>query len=146
MVIPLLTIFNSSDIKPISEPRGFPDDATFAIIEKYMMRVVSDNIYNEYCYNDNQFIISESKYNNLVKHYNIKTTVIDNRKYIVCPDYHSDSWCTTNEMESAINEIIKTNIEDNNAYAGEWFALLGTMKGYEQNGEYECRAIFWFDN
>ncbi len=28
----------------------------------------------------------------------------------------------------------------------EWVALLNTMKGYELSGEYECRAVFWFDN
>ena len=28
----------------------------------------------------------------------------------------------------------------------EWVALVGAMKGYEISGEYEVRAVFWFDN
>ena len=49
-------------------------------------------------------------------------------------------------MENAIEEIL---LQENGNYsddAEEWLALLGAMKGYEMSGEYECRAIFWFDN
>lgn len=28
----------------------------------------------------------------------------------------------------------------------EWLGLIGTMEGIESSGEYECRAVFWFDN
>ena len=28
----------------------------------------------------------------------------------------------------------------------EWAALIGAMKGYEASGEFETRAVYWFDN
>lgn len=63
------------------------------------------------------------------------------------PDYHSPNWCTTQEMEKCFNDVF-LNLKDG-TYEGdyiEWMALLGAMKGYEASGEYECRAVFWFDN
>ena len=50
-------------------------------------------------------------------------------------------------MEDAIKEIFWK--EEMQQYVGdyiEWVALLGPMKGIEQNGAYECRAVYWFDN
>lgn len=69
------------------------------------------------------------------------------QRKITDPDDHSPNWCTTQEMEDAIKEIFwKEEIQQ---YVGdyiEWLALLGAMKGIEQNGAYECRAVYWFDN
>ena len=51
------------------------------------------------------------------------------------------------EMENAIKEIFWN--EEIQQYVGDYielFALLGAMKGIEQNGAYECRAVYWFDN
>ena len=45
------------------------------------------------------------------------------------------------EMEDAIKEIFWN--EEMQQYV---FAFLGAMKGIEQNGAYECRAVYWFDN
>lgn len=71
---------------------------------------------------------------------------IGDTEYCSCPDWHSPNWCTTQEMEDCINKLFKNN---DGTYKGdyiEWLALLGAMKGYEASGEYECRAVFWFDN
>lgn len=51
-------------------------------------------------------------------------------------------------MEDCINQVFK---DENGNWKStgepyEWLALLGAMKGYEATGEYECRAVFWFDN
>lgn len=69
------------------------------------------------------------------------------QRKITDPDAHSPNWCTTQEMEDAIKEIFWN--EEMQQYVGdyiEWLALLGAMKGIEQNGAYECRAVYWFDN
>lgn len=68
------------------------------------------------------------------------------RKYCSCPDWHSASWCTTQEMEHCICTIFKSEPGFFQGKPYEWLALLGAMKGYEATGEYECRAVFWFDN
>ena len=67
-------------------------------------------------------------------------------KYCSDPDTHSENWCTTQEMEDCVNRVFINN--DGTFECGyiEWLALLGAMKGYEQSGDYECRAVFWFDN
>ena len=70
------------------------------------------------------------------------------RKYCSNPDYHSANWCTTQEMEDCISKVFKDEKGNFSPTAEpyEWLALLGAMKGYESTGEYECRAVFWFDN
>lgn len=60
-------------------------------------------------------------------------------------DWHSPNWCTTAEMEHAIETVFK----ENGKYSGDyiaWLGLLGLMKGLETDGRYECRAVYWFDN
>ena len=71
------------------------------------------------------------------------TTINGNteQRKITDPDAHSPNWCTTQEMEDAIKEIFWN--EEIQQYV---FAFLGAMKGIEQNGAYECRAVYWFDN
>lgn len=69
---------------------------------------------------------------------------INGTKYCSDPDAHSENWCTTQEMEDCINYVLRDAILKSCYY--EWLALLGAMKGYEQSGDYECRAVFWFDN
>lgn len=71
---------------------------------------------------------------------------IGDTEYCSCPDWHSPNWCTTQEMEDCINKLFKNEDGTYKGYYIEWLALLGAMKGYEASGEYECRAVFWFDN
>ena len=146
MFAKLANVRNYWDIDPISEPRGIPEDVSFDILRKYMFTVVDDETYEKYYVDNERQIVSESKCNDFVKKYDCSTKIVDNIKFVDSPDYHSASWCTTEEMENAIEEIL---LQENGNYsddAEEWLALLGAMKGYEMSGEYECRAVFWFDN
>lgn len=67
-------------------------------------------------------------------------------EYYSDPDAHSYNWCTTEEMKNSFNTIFK---DENGNYVGdyiEWLGLVSYMEGLESSGEYECRAVFWFDN
>ena len=70
----------------------------------------------------------------------------ESKKIIENTDYHSPNWCSVSEMEECVEKVFK---KENGEWSGdyiEWMALLGAMKGYEASGEYEVRAVFWFDN
>ena len=120
------------------ELRGFPDDATHIVKNKYYLIVVSDEEYKRVDYR----CCSES----YATSWGGERFTISGREYTKDPDYHSANWCTTKEMREAIDTLFK---KEDDAYEGdyiEWLGLIGTMEGIESSGEYECRAVFWFDN
>lgn len=126
--------------------RGFPEDANDYTKRSYYLKVIDKKpeeltdyeIENNYCSRENAERWLKNGYS--------KNVTLFEQEYITNPDWHSPNWCTTQEMEECVNKIFK---EEDGSYKGdyiEWLALLGTMKGYELSGEYECRAVFWFDN
>ena len=129
--------------------RGFPEDATDGTLERYGSLVVPDSEMESN--KDNEWFcehrISESDANDYVgKGY---STIIerDGKKYCTGPDWHSPNWCTTEEMEMCVKDLFID--KETGRWHGdydEWTALVGAMKGYEMSGEWECRAVFWFDN
>ncbi len=133
------------------EDRGFPDDATSNTILAYSEIVVSDEKYKEnedYYSNSTQAYVSESKAKEWVeKGYSREITNPDNPdlKLVTGPDWHSPNWCTTAEMKKAVYDTFYKDGEWSGDYE-EWIALVGAMEGYEISGEYEIRAVFWFDN
>lgn len=121
--------------------RGFPEDCNIKTVSSYCYMVTSEVKDN---YND--WEVYEETAEEWVTKYNSKYYTIDDKLFVSCPDYHSPNWCTTQEMEDCINKLFKN---EDGTYEGdyiEWLALLGAMKGYELSGEYECRAVYWFDN
>lgn len=130
------------DINPM-ELRGFPEDASSNTYDNYCFTVIDDDKWCDYM--EDGFYIKRSEADEYVEKYGEKILNKYNKDYLACCDYHSASWCTTQEMEDAINEIFK-NKQDLSTCYSHWAALLGVMKGYESNGMFECRAVFWFDN
>ena len=95
------------------------------------------------------YYTSESRANEWVeKGYSKWISNPDNKdlKLVTGPDWHSPNWCTTQEMEKAVNETFYDKDQGWHGDYEEWVALVGAMKGYEISGEYEVRAVFWFDN
>lgn len=169
----LANVRNYWDYKPI-ENRGFPIDANISTIGKYMFKIATwmpDDAYEDDCgFSSDGGTISKNKakeflerkykcyeYENCGFHkYTFKeieptlewvTSDENNKsKFIENIDHHSPNYCSTSEMEECIEKIFK---KENGEWGGdyiEWLALLGAMKGYELSGEYEVRAVFWFDN
>lgn len=138
MFAALADVRNYNDIEHLPI-RGIPSDATRCTLLVYGYEVVKD-AEKQY-----DFQCGESQAKDWVEDFSeyIESNGI---QYVSNPDWHTPNWCTTQEMEECINRIFKN---DDDSYKGdyiEWLALLGAMKGYEQSGEYECRAVFWFDN
>lgn len=138
MFAALADVRNENDIEHLPV-RGIPIDATRSTLLAYGYEVVKDA--EKQC----DFQCGESRAKYWVKYFSeyIESNGI---QYVSSPDFHTPNWYTTQEMEDCVNRIFKN---DDDSYKGgyiEWLALLGAMKGYEQSGEYECRAVFWFDN
>lgn len=122
--------------------RGIPKDAcnsTLSCYGKEVKDTINDAWEDGHCY-------LASKAEKWVSRGSSHYYELYGRKYCSSPDWHSASWCTTQEMEHCICTVFKseTGLFQGDPY--EWLALLGAMKGYEATGEYECRAVFWFDN
>lgn len=130
--------YNDSEHLPL---RGFPGDADRLTSQCYGLLVLDSE--PEECWSG---ACSKEKAEYYINKCGSHYFEIEGTKYVTAPDYHSPNWCTTKEMEECINKVFKD--EDGNWQGDyiEWLALLGAMKGYELSGEYECRAVFWFDN
>lgn len=121
--------------------RGIPKDCCNKTLAHYGLRVIDQP--DEKCSEGEVSADDAEKWVKLGYSY---FYTLNGYKFVSDPDWHTPNWCTTQEMESCINNVFRA---DNGTYEGdyiEWLALLGAMKGYEQSGEYECRAVFWFDN
>lgn len=118
--------------------RGLPHDAAKETLKCYGFVVDTKAEY--------EWEVSEEDAERWVKQGLSHYYEIGGWKYCSDPDAHSENWCTTQEMEDCVNRVFINN--DGTFECGyiEWLALLGAMKGYEQSGDYECRAVFWFDN
>ena len=142
--------------KKLMEPRGIPSDITYTTLRHYADKVIPDDEYKARVEGDtDDGYVSESDAEDYIKRglseyieYYDKRNPSINGKYCSGADWHTPSWCTVSEMGKAFNSIFlngdgSINLESDYI---EWAALLGAMKGYEASGEYECRAVFWFDN
>lgn len=121
--------------------RGYPEDTCESTTRCYTCVVLEDDEYRE-----QGWAIPRSEAEKCVANGWSKWMKVDgDYPCVTCPDWHSPNWCTTQEMEECVNR----SFHDNGKWIGdyeEWVALLWAMKGYESTGEYECRAVFWFDN
>ena len=142
--------------RKLMEPRGIPSDITYTTLRRYADKVVPDDDFKTREEGDmDKGYMSESDAKDYVErglseyieYYDKRNSYISG-KYCSCPDWHTPSWCTTQEMEEAFNSVFMSSDGSINLETDyvEWMALLGAMKGYEASGEYECRAVFWFDN
>lgn len=141
-----------NELKPL-EDRGFPTDACNHTKECYSLKIWDKDEELPDWAEDNGYVSQKRANEWLEKGYSTKVYLTNFRtgendeEYLVSdPDAHSPSWCTTKEMEKCINQIFKDENGNWNGDYIEWVALLNTMKGYELSGEYECRAVFWFDS
>lgn len=149
----LADVRNYEDVKSL-EVRGFPEDASTGVKEAYGLRVIDDEDWEKFGYDSpwrEEKAIKRSEAEELSKERN---GIWMNVWYEDKPDYikdlwnwHTPSWCTTEEMEWAIKKVFwnKKKKRYEGSYV-DWTGLLGAMKGIEADGNYECRAVFWFDS
>lgn len=133
----LADVRNDSEL-PHLPLRGLPHDAAKETLRCYGFVVATKAEYD--------WQVSEEDAERWVRQGLSHYYEIDGMGYCSDPDAHSPNWCTTQEMEDCVNRVFVKNDGTYECGYIEWLALLGTMKGYEQSGGYECRAVFWFDS
>lgn len=149
----LAGVRNYNNLNVIVPNRGFPEDATLYTNELYYLRIYHKDGEVPDFLQDCRYI-SQKDANNYVDKCNANIIIktygkganADEIKYIEDIDYHHANWCTTQEMEECFKAIF---VDENGNLEGdyiEWKVLLAVMKAYEESGEYECRAVYWFDN
>ena len=120
------------EIKPVSAPRGVPENLGYATKEDYLCYVCDDP--------------SEDSHQTDREHAErwvaSGSSKWADERHVTDPDAHSASWLTPDEFEAAINcEIEGKLISDTEDYQ----AVLAAMRSLESTG-HEVRTVFWFDN
>lgn len=132
--------------KPLPD-RGLPEDACNVTLRTYCYKVIPDEQYSEKKdYYDNSYdpyYCRKSDADKWVEKGYSKRYIINDEEWVSGPDWHSPNWCTLQELENCYKQVFKDSWEGDYI---EWAALIGAMKGYEASGEFETRAVYWFDN
>ena len=126
---------------PSLPDRGIPDDLSWYTFDE-LFKMSKDELKD----NDGEYYYLTETAEKWAKEGYSFVHEVNGIKYYSDPDAHSYNWCTTEEMKNSFNTIFK---DENGNYIGdyiEWLGLVSYMEGLESSGEYECRAVFWFDN
>lgn len=129
----LAGVRNYYDITPISDPRGFPKDASDRTLDAYSLWVTDK--YDAEC------TCSKEDAERWIEQ-GCSQRIDGNR--ISNPDWHTASRVTAKEMEQAVKEIFCPK--------GEWegdyivFRCISVLMNELVACGQECRAVFWFDN
>lgn len=134
MFAALNNVRNYWNIEPL-EDRGLPKDIGVVAFRNYYKLIGSKETEDEYS-------CSKEDADKWVKEGLSVILDYNGFKYCSDPDAHSPNWCTAKEMEECCNRVFKNNLGD----GIEWIALSEYMKALEKTGEFETRAVFWFDN
>ena len=122
--------------------RGLPDDIGFDVFNAMFKRAVpeyKDKLDDEYYY-------LQEKADGWVKSGISFVREQNGVKWYSDPDAHSCNWCTPDEMVECVNKAFKNKDGEYEFGYIEWLGLAGYMKALEDNGNYEVRAVYWFDN
>lgn len=138
------------------EPKGLPEDVGYQIMRDYTYLVD-----NEYAikYDEGKTevrALSEETAQKWVNEYHCKIVNLGRwegdtyiEKRVTNPDYHSESWATREELETAFNKLYKKKYNKKNVLIGTYSyyqGIISLMKTFEENGDYEVRMVYWFDN
>lgn len=126
----LADVRNGYGITPISQPRGLPSDVSYEVRGDNHLYVVETQ--GDGCVDPKtaaEYVASGySKY------------MDEYRTHVTHPDWHSHSWCTADELESALKNH---KVEAGTAY--EYWAIVAALRSFETQGCH-ARLVFWFDN
>lgn len=140
MFAALANIRNYHDL-PSLPVKGLPDDISYKTFDEFFKGIKPKNANREtyeweyeredvqrWCKNKSSFLKKKGK-----------------QLYCSNPDWHTPSWCTADELQSCFNTVFGDKMPYSGDYI-EWLALINYMKAFESTGEFDCRAVFWFDN
>ncbi len=136
----LANVRNYNELKHLPI-RGLPEDLGYKAFDKYYSRIIPKNAQREpYEWEFSRECVRRWVLQGI-------STLKKENGVLLCsdPDAHTPNWCTTAEMRECFNQIFLATGELIGDYI-EWLGLCCYMEGIESSGEYECRAVFWFDN
>lgn len=119
-------------ITPISNWRGFPEDASDVAKSEYYY-LIDDQGYEkgwDHCVSSKQaaeWVASGAA-----------TFPLDGSNRVSGPDWHSPSYLTGEEFLTAVREVASDDVY--------WTAIAAMVENVMQRAAYEVRVVFWFDN
>jgi hypothetical protein len=137
----LADVRSDGDDERIVPERGIPDDVSDSTKDYYLHPILENEKTFEWYYDHPCIPVTQETADDWVKRCGCK--ILENGRYkdVTDPDFHSYNWCTADELEKCIKKA-----EDSDWGVGAaWKALLAYMRAYE-DGNYEVRAVYWFDN
>lgn len=132
----LAGVRNYNEIEPISEPRGFPEDAGWRAVESNTLWVTDNPSWSP----DERNVI-KSRAEKWIENGSSKWFDPERRR-ITDPDWHSHSWVTSSEWRKLLNQDFMQNDQ---SWFVEYHALGAMIDELERRGQ-ETRVVFWFDN
>lgn len=112
------------------EPRGLPENISHASQNDSRLYITNDGAGDDECSKENADRWIKSGCSKLV-----------DEKWVTNPDWHSHSWLTAQELESAVDAAQDKYGQS----AQEYRAIIAAMRCFEELG-YVSRVVFWFDN
>lgn len=137
----LADVRSDGDDERIVPERGIPNDVSDSTKDYYLHPILDNEKTFEWYYDHPCIPVTQETADDWVKR--CGCTISENGRYkdVTDPDFHSYNWCTADELEKCIKKA-----EDSDWGVGAaWKALLAYMRAYEE-GNYEVRAVYWFDN
>ena len=141
------------------EPKGLPEDVTRQILFDYTWEV--NDASAKFCkeHDCDWHAVTEEEAKKLIEEYHCKEYKFKHgvdkdgndvyERRIENPDWHSASWATREELEKAFNKVFVHDYEGEPVMTGDYIYYLGLinlMKTFEEDGDFEVRMVYWFDN
>jgi hypothetical protein len=115
------------EITPVAPNRGLPEGTSYIIKDENTLWIDDDTPeYEGHC--------SSCKALSWIEQ---GISKMDGEHRITHPDWHSHSWCTTDELQKVLMDCEYVD--------SEWKVVLKASMYFEELGE-EVRLVFWFDN
>ncbi len=126
--------------EPIIAAKGFPEKSSHEAIKSYYSYVVDEGekIFSE------EHELRENADEYVAKGYShYRDHHLKEKGWVSCPDWHSASWLTYQELMNVINvEYI-----DYEYFPKELNVVISALESIEKNfGKNRSRVVFWFDN
>ena len=126
MFAKMADVRNNGRFKPISLPKGLPDDISITTQSNNLLYVVDVDA-------EDEKTVEKSRAEDWVNRG--RSEWVMDKTYVTHPDWHSHSWLTFNEFRQCVD----------NTSSVDYRALLKLLEAFEIEG-IETRLVFWFDN
>lgn len=127
----LVGVRNGLGLKPLSEPKGIPNDIAYRAESDYTLFISAESQNDGYC--------TPEKAAQWVRD---KISMKWNEYRITHPDFHSASWATADELGKVFSDPA---VQFDPELDIEYVAILDCLNSFERQGRL-ARVVFWFDN